>query len=123
MAEGWRNRFMAPVYALVISFGLVFILGAVLDDPTRIQFTIPEQSGTNEQIKALQNVRVQVKTADDKRELADEQLGRSLGFTLLNPHENIRICTTLPPDWSSAAPVEPGTSEESCWVRTQCHLA
>lgn len=41
MTGGWRDRFMAPVYALVISFVLVVILGVALNDQMRITFTIP----------------------------------------------------------------------------------
>jgi len=30
MSDGWRSRYMAPAYALVISFALVLLLGYVL---------------------------------------------------------------------------------------------
>jgi hypothetical protein len=30
MADGWRNRYMAPFYALAISFVLVLLLGVIL---------------------------------------------------------------------------------------------
>ncbi len=33
MADGWRNRYMAPFYALAISFVLALLLGFTLDAP------------------------------------------------------------------------------------------
>lgn len=32
MSDAWRNRYMAPAYALVISFVIVLILGMMLGD-------------------------------------------------------------------------------------------
>lgn len=34
MADGWRHRYMAPFYALIISFALVLVLGTVLEKNT-----------------------------------------------------------------------------------------
>jgi hypothetical protein len=45
MADGWRNRNLAPLYALVISFVLVLLFGAVLPTPeadqTAWKFQVP----------------------------------------------------------------------------------
>lgn len=111
MADGWRNRFMAPVYALVISFGFVVILGAALNDPTRISFVIAGQSGLPE---AFQGFQVRVETVAGKRPLADEHVGRSGEFTLPTPDEEIRICTTLPEGWSTKDATLDVASRVSC---------
>lgn len=122
MNNGWRSRFVAPVYAAVISFLFVVILGwAVLDDPMRIKFMIPgPPNGAKQQATKLKVPRVILKTADGSRTLAEEQLGLSGEFTVLNPKMSILICTRLPEGWVSVDPVDPEASmtpEESCWQR------
>lgn len=117
MTGGWRNRFMAPVYALVISFVLVAILGTVLNDPMQITFTIPKG-----ELKKQENVHVVVKTAVGGTELADERLDGSREIPLLNTDKHIAIC--LPREWAaegwpnknSGAPKYP---ELTCWKKPQ----
>jgi hypothetical protein len=119
MADGWRNRFMAPVYALVISFGLVFIfiMGAALNDRTRIQFTIDGQNAPSELPQEVRESRVGVEVADDKRQLDGGQLNQSGEFTLWTPDEDIRICMKLPQGWSAVDPKVTVVSGTTCWVR------
>lgn len=118
MADGWRNRLMAPVYALVVSFVLVFILGVVLNDPTRIQFTIAGQNASSELPQEFRDFKVRVDTGDGKRTLDDKPLGRAPEFTLLIPDKYIRICTTPPNGWVGANAV-PGANGEYCWNRDE----
>lgn len=88
MSGRWRKRFMAPGYALVISFILVVILGFALNDQIRISFTMPNG----------ENIHVVVKAAADGTELTDVQLGGSQEITVpLNRYEKIQIC--LPKGW------------------------
>ncbi len=119
MNNGWRSRYLAPVYALVVSFVFVFILGAVaLDDPLRIQFNVPEPEGPNQQIDELSHSSVRVETIDGHKKLTNQQLDVSREFTLLNPHEKIQICTRLPEGWVADPPEGQGEPQShSCWSR------
>jgi hypothetical protein len=114
MVDGWRNRFLAPVYALVISFGFAFILGAALDDLTRVRFVIAEQSGSNPLPEEFKNFRVRVKPIDNTKPA--RKIGRSGEFTLSTPDEEIRICTTLPPGWSAKDATVDKATGVSCSV-------
>jgi hypothetical protein len=104
---------MAPVYALVISFIFVIILGAALDDRMRITFT-PE-NGSNQYADELQNLHVSVVTADDRSPLTERKLDRSHKFLLLNPHKDILICTTFPWFVADAERSGPPLGKEPCW--------
>lgn len=117
MADGWRNRFWAPVYALGISFLLVFSLGFALDDSTWIRFQSAAQSGSSERLEVFRDYNVRVDTYDGKQKLADERLGRSPEFKLRTPDERIKICMVLPADWSAADPKADWNYGQTCWDR------
>jgi hypothetical protein len=44
MPERWRNRVFAPLYALVITFVLVFLTGAALPEPAQAPLPEPAQA-------------------------------------------------------------------------------
>ncbi|MGH3930335.1 MAG: hypothetical protein ACRDTF_10205 [Pseudonocardiaceae bacterium] len=119
MTDGWRNRFLAPVYALVISFGFAFVLGVALDDLTRVRFVSAEQGGSSQLPEEFKNfqVQVEVKPIDDKNQ-PSRMVGRSGEFTLSTPDEEIQICTTLPAGWSAKDAKVDKTTGVSCSVRS-----
>jgi hypothetical protein len=128
MADGWRDRLMAPLYALAITFAIVLITGMVLSKPALpstppppknlalVQITVDGQRGG-----LPDSVPVRVELADGTR-AADVRLGRSGELTLLVPDENARVCVRLPKGWVGGA--ERGaTAGDFCWSLTEGHQA
>lgn len=115
MTDGWRSRFMAPVYALVISFGFAFFLGFALDDLTRVRFVTVEQSGSSELPQEFEKFQVRVKPVDNESQ-PPRKVGRSGEFTLSTPDKEIQICTTLPTGWSAKGAKVDTVTKESCSV-------
>lgn len=114
MADGWRNRFLAPVYALVISFGFAFILGFALDDLTRIRFVNAGPSGSSQLPEVFEGFQVQVKPIDNE----SRKVGRSGELTLPTPDGEIEICTTLPAGWSAKGAEVDKATGVSCSFRS-----
>lgn len=119
---------MAPVYALMISFGFAFILGAALDrpdrpnTPTRIRFVIAEQSGLSEPATELMGRNVEVFAGKnfaekDRKSLANGPLDKSGEFMLPTRGDDIRICAELPKDKFAVDPKLTEVSGRPCWPR------
>jgi hypothetical protein len=122
MANGWRNRFVAPICALGFSVVLALILGFALKDPapnaqTLIRFMIVEQSGSSEPAKDLKDQDVEVFAGNDRELLTKGPLNQSGEFTLATPNSDIRICARIPVG-KFAVNVNPEANGNFCWVRS-----
>ncbi|WP_158845929.1 hypothetical protein [Saccharothrix deserti] len=122
--DGLRSRWLAPVYALVISFLSVLLLGAVVSEPATtppageeptvdLQFvtTKDEQGGTTP---------VPV-TGPDIAEVT-VLVGRGSGFEVgadgkvedVMSGESLTVCAELPREWSAPGTTKRG--EFTCWA-------
>ena len=97
MAEPWRNRVFAPLYALVITFVLVFLTGAALPEPAqpppRLTVTVQVNREQPDQ-RAPGAPGQKVPGAPDQRA----------------PGAPTRICVTPPEGWAVEGPApDPAT--------------
>lgn len=102
MADGWRNRYMAPFYALAISFVLVLLVGFTLDAPeaSKIKFSDDTFPVTGAVVVADDEVTVLDKAADLKSLEIDEQFV---------------VCGQLSNGWSAKKAKKATNSGFVCW--------
>jgi len=110
MAEGWHQRFLPPLYALAITFVLVFVTGAALENPTTptnstpVRFIVsvpPSGPGFHELPEVLQDVHLRLGAPGVSGQLADVPLGRVGSFVLPLPVGDLQVCLDLPRGWTA----------------------
>lgn len=130
MPEWITNRFMAPVYALLISFGTALVLGAAMspaDTATQLKtpdaataltiHLIPQEIADQGMVDQgptdeLQGSKVTVKRADVNATIEVGENGRA---TLTPPPGPLTVCVSLPKGWTGRG-AAPGTASNSpCW--------
>ena len=135
MPEWITNRFMAPVYALLISFGTALVLGAVMaSDPAPVQ---PEPTAP-----AALTIRLLVKQPTEKglpdddvpatelqgsqvrlyRAVSDAKLtvGKDGVITAVPGTGPLTVCVSLPRGWRGSESVQGAAPGSPCWdLRTE----
>lgn len=114
MGNGWRNRLMAPVYALVIAFLLVLMLGFALHKPTtRIRF----ESGSDK----LAGIPVVVVIRTSRMDLQTDQLGQVTVATPAGTFSVLRATNrhaaylyTIPTVWHARGHAQAGRLTPCC---------
>ncbi len=126
MADWWRNRYMAPVYALMISFVIVLLVGFAVHSSQPGQATpnpppaAPGQSVNKIQFKAaVANVHL-VELADTEVELFGEvhrtaTMDQNGELSAPAPDKPFVICADLPPGWSAKNAQKSEQSRYTCW--------
>ena len=131
MPEWMTNRFMAPVYALLISFGTALVLGAAMspsgtttepettDPATTLTIRLVAQQQAEKgmfdddgPVAELQGVQVHI-----KRDGVDKNVvvGKDGVATLAPAPGLLTVCVSLPEGWTGWGPL-PGTPPRSpCW--------
>lgn len=111
---GLRSRWLAPVYAVVVSFLAVLLLGAVVREPAPppppprtvdLQFVTPGQGRA-----PLADARVRV-LAGTTSELTVNAEGRVDDVASGRP---LTICVRLPQGWTASAPAH-RLGDFTCW--------
>ena len=131
MNDWARNQFMAPVYALVISFAVSLLLGAALV-PKQVgppaaqssETTVPARgewranfvTPVGEAVKELRNLAVRVESDAGQEFEVDENGTFSFGSAVGWP---VTICATLPARWKSPDPRYPGADGRTCWKASE----
>lgn len=126
MTDGWRNRYMAPFYALIISFALVLLLGTVLEKSTAGPPAEPKSTPTTQAPPDdPATARPEVVFVGAKRfpgeELTlvhgDEQtaLGDLGDLPELPIDDRYAICAILDNGWVAVDAVQVPRSRFSCW--------
>ena len=123
MADGWRNRYLAPVYALVISFVIVLVAGLLAlpktsagEPPNPQPTTAPQAnirflvSRTNTPATKLNGTTVELFGGDPLTREVNEKGELSLPV----PKTRFTICANLPDDWSANSR-KPSDSTFTCW--------
>ncbi|HEV8563003.1 MAG TPA: hypothetical protein VGR06_42350 [Actinophytocola sp.] len=118
MTAGWRNRYLAPVYALTIAFVVTLLLGAVLDN-----------SGT---ASTESTVKIQFVLADTKKpavDLKDQPVQLSFpdgvtkvgvnGELLVSSSAPFSVCVLLPEGWTSPDGNLQMRTGFTCWSSVQ----
>lgn len=106
MVEGWRSRYMAPVYALIFSFLLVFGLGAVLNRSAELVQLVADTGDP----AGLASVTAEVRVHDGAT-----SAGQTFPFEV--PDGTFDVCLTLPSGWTAGtgqAVARSGTL--TCWA-------
>lgn len=113
--SGLRSRWLAPVYALVISFLAVLLLGLVFREP----------ADTGPPAGSRVDIRF-VTTGPDRAQLDNAQVevlvGSSTGLRVsagggvddVTSGKSLTICARLPKGWSAPAPAE-RLGDYTCW--------
>jgi hypothetical protein len=122
MADGWRNRYMAPFYALAISFVLVLLLG----------LTLPGKASTDEPPDPTTPVPTQPKEPDRAKGIvfSEEKFPLTSAVVLwggetkvvmsldelekLRPTEPVTVCAQMPRGWSAVDVATPD-NKLVCW--------
>jgi len=126
VADGWRNRYMAPFYALIISFALVLLLGSVLkkDTPTgsatsasttrppttEPPTTQPQGTFSAKDSKGFPGSDLTLVYDDQMKQFRD--LGKIPAVPL---DEKYAICAVLDDGWTAVDAMRAPDSEYSCW--------
>jgi hypothetical protein len=125
MADGWRNRYMAPFYALAISFVLVLLLGFTLTapgseaDPTAATPTVtktvePEPVESSLRFSSKENpfpATVAIVWWDNERRTvksADE-------LNKLRPTAPVRVCALMAKGWVALKADKLEKTDYMCW--------
>ena len=124
MPDGWRSRYLAPAYALMISFVIVFLVGFAVDSSQPREGTPNQQttsgsapkirfaaSGTNAALGELSSVTVHLFGQAPRQSTVDKD-GNLNGPT---PDQPFTICVELPPGWSAKDARKPENSRYTCW--------
>jgi hypothetical protein len=129
MPEWITNRFMAPVYALLISFGTALVLGAAMTPAVTKTTTEPEKTEPtpaltielvtkrkgmpdNSPVAELQGSAVHV-----YRAASDEPLtvGKDGKVTLTPSTGSLTVCVSLPPGWTAPEASQRPVPGSPCW--------
>jgi hypothetical protein len=114
--SGLRSRWLAPVYALAISFLAVLLLGLVVREPAEpeppparpkvdIRFVTTGQDRVQ-----LDNTKVKVLAGSS----SDLTVHAGGGVDDVTSGESLTICARLPKGWSAPAPAE-RLGDFTCW--------
>jgi hypothetical protein len=130
MADGWRNRNMAPVYALVMSFVLVLLFGVILQrgakgDDGQETHSQDKQTTSDEQSKAPAGWKFQVSRLDHTDghppEVGSDQKPENFeaiaiwghkvkhvddltDLSAADIHDKVVVCVKLPENWAMPDP-------------------
>ena len=110
MADGWRTRYVAPVYALVISFVVVLLLG----------MAFATDDGTNKAAPATPTIGF-VPAGFPARSAVLVSGGRQVpikdqkALESLKPAAPFQICAVLDPGWTTSNGVKLPKSDFTCW--------
>lgn len=125
VADGWRNRYMAPFYALIISFALVLLLGSLLNkDPqaepvTQPKTTTEQPDPTPAQPKITFSAQGATTFPGSNLTLihGDEQTSFEDFSDLpeLPTDEKYAVCAVLNDGWTAVGAMRAPYSEYSCW--------
>ncbi|TQM78388.1 hypothetical protein FHX81_0654 [Saccharothrix saharensis] len=111
LPDALRSRWLAPVYALVVSFLAVLLLGAVVGEPAAPTRSVDIRFVAHGQDRAsLDNARVEV-FAGTGSALTVNAEGRIDGVPADGP---LTICVRLPQGWSAPAPAR-RLGDLTCW--------
>ncbi|MFJ6673907.1 hypothetical protein ACIQMJ_22590 [Actinosynnema sp. NPDC091369] len=112
MSDGLRSRWLAPVYALVVSFLAVLLLGAVVREPAApAGRSVDIRFVTNGQDRAsLDNARVEVFAGTE----SDLVVNAGGGIDDVPADGALTICVRLPKGWSAPAPAQ-RLGDYTCW--------
>ncbi|MEV8441126.1 hypothetical protein AB0425_27420 [Actinosynnema sp. NPDC051121] len=115
--SGLRSRWLAPVYALVISFLAVLLLGLVVREPTAtgpptrpkvdIRFVTTGPDRTQ-----LDNAQVKVLAGSS----TDLRVNAGGGVDDVTSGQSLTICARLPKGWTAPAPAE-RLGDFTCWPK------
>lgn len=130
MPEWITNRFMAPVYALLISFGTALVLAAVMspagtttelktpDAATALTIQLIPQEIADQGVvdrgptNELRGSKVSLKRANVNTTI---EVGENGKATLTPPPGPLTVCVSLPKGWTGRG-TAPGTAPNSpCW--------
>ena len=125
MADGWRSRNMAPVYALVISFLLVLVFGLVLrtepsaqPEPKETPTTkpVPEEEPADDgwQFRVSQVGNNKIQAPDQLQAFAmwDDMVTPVVDLEQLSDEgvdgdaDDVIVCVKLPAHWSMPKPTK-----------------
>ena len=125
VSDGWRNRYWAPFYALIISFVLVFLLGSLLANnrpaepagqpeatsvtraPTTTQPTVTFSAKDTTRFPGAELVVVH---GDEQQPFADLRHLPELPID-----EKYVICAVLYDGWTAIEGIRVPDSEYTCW--------
>ncbi|MFE9750487.1 hypothetical protein ACFYOT_36755 [Saccharothrix saharensis] len=111
MPDALRSRWLAPFYALVVSFLAVLLLGAVVDEPDPPTRSVDIRFVTNGQDRtSLDHTRVEV-FAGTESVLTVNAEGR---IDDVPADRALTICVRLPEGWSASAPAR-RLGDYTCW--------
>lgn len=124
MADGWRSRYMAPFYALVISFVLVFLLGLALQEPTGAEergddppttTVLPRERPEPLGIRFSSTEEFPVVSAivfwdDTKKVVRDAR-----GLLALRPDTAVTVCGQLQRGWAAVGATSTPDNNVVCW--------
>jgi hypothetical protein len=122
MADGWRNRYMAPLYALAISFVLVLLLGFTLDTPGPVKPLTPATVTKTVAPKPVKSaLRFSSKEAPFPVTTAtiwwgthDETVRSLAEFTKLEVTPPVRVCALMANGWVALKAKKLG-KDYVCW--------
>ncbi|MCE6997164.1 hypothetical protein LZG04_20500 [Saccharothrix sp. S26] len=110
--SGLRGRWLAPVYALAVSFLAVLLLGAVMPEPEQ-PTTVHLRFVTNGQpAAALHDAEVEVLAGAD----SDLTVNAEGGVDAVTSGRPLRICVHLPAGWKAQGETKP-LGDLTCWER------
>ncbi|HEX7307378.1 hypothetical protein [Lentzea sp.] len=121
MPEWVTHRFMAPVYALLISFGAALVLGAVMapgDAPAEVTVRLvakqANEKGRYDDVPAaeLRGSAVHVSRGGEDAELA---VGEQGAVTLSRAAGPVTVCVALPQGWTGPRTARGEASGTPCW--------
>ena len=125
MADGWRNRYMAPFYALIISFVLVLLLGLLLETDPSTGPAAQQKPTPATQEPATPQPKV-IFSAKGAKEFPGSRLTLTHGdeeqpFDALDElpelpvDETFGICAVLDEGWTAVGATRAPNSKYSCW--------
>lgn len=113
MAHGWRNRYMAPFYALAISFLLVLLVGVTLDAPATPQRR-PEPPAPSIRFSSGQDdfpiTSAIVLWGNEMHTVRTDAQLRAL-----KPTDPVLVCARLDEGWEAVRATELGDTKYWCW--------
>jgi hypothetical protein len=122
VADGWRNRYMAPFYALIISFALVLLLGFSFREEPGTQNPEPKEKTTvptattpatafsANSSEEFPGAEVTVVYGDEKKKVRDLGAIPTLQLT-----EKYAVCAKLDDGWAAVDATRAPDSDYSCW--------